>query len=103
SQARKLPPSSFNLLISSSFLFLLELFQLAIEVRQRCFELLSVVGVGRGFQIVEDMFAREFNVRAFAVFFQLVLSFPGFTWCRHVLPAGYLGFDVFGFPAASHT
>jgi hypothetical protein len=48
-----------------------------------------------GFQIVDDMYAREFDIRAFAVFFQLVLSFPGFAWCRHVLPAGYLGFNVF--------
>ena len=74
-----------------------------IEVGERCFQLLSVIRMCCGFQIVEDMFAREFDVRTFAIFFQLVLSFPGFAWCRHVLPAGYLGFDIFRLPAARHT
>jgi len=85
------------------FAVLLQLVQFFVEVGQRGFQLLLVIGVGCGFQIVEDVFAREFDIRAFAVFFQLILSFLGRSWCRHILPAGYLGFNVFAFPTPRHA
>src|SRR5947208_1563481 len=52
---------------TAKFQFLIQLLQLLIEVGERRFQSFFVVGVGRRFQIVQDMFAREFDVRAFPV------------------------------------
>ena len=74
---------------------LLELFQFLIQMRKRCFESFLVIRVCGCFQVVENVFAREFDIRTFAIFFQLVLGFLSFAWCCHVLPARYLGLNIF--------
>src|SRR6516164_5096995 len=81
---------------------LAQLVQLFVEVRQSRFQSLFVVGVGRRFQIVQNVFAREFDVRAFPVFLNLFRRFWCFSRCRHGLLARYLRFYVLTFPAARH-